>query len=329
MQKIAIFCGGPSSEHEVSLNSARTIYKFIDKKKYEPYFFYISKDSKCKLIIAGDSINLSKISASSDLPKGLANLKKKKVFALLAAVHGEFGEDGKLQALLELYDIPYSGSNVSSSALSMDKFRSMLVMHSTGTRCPNSSLEQISPTITKPENIEFPVIVKPNNLGSSVGVAKVTNTKELADHSLLLKKLYGIEYVIVQEYIDGTELSCGVLQTNDNKFIRIPPIEIIPKKAELFDYASKYEIGGSEEVTPPKTVSNDLCEKIIDASTTAHVILGCKTYSRSDFMLKDGKIYYLETNTLPGMTATSLLPQEANAAGMSYSQLLDFIIDNS
>ena len=329
LKKIAIFCGGPSSEHEVSLNSASTIYKFIDKKKYELYFFYISKSSKCKLLIARDSVDLTKITANASLPKGLADLKKRNIFALLAAVHGEFGEDGKLQSLLELYGIPYSGSDVAASALCMDKFRSMLVMHSTGAICPNTSLEEISPTISKPKNMEFPVIVKPNKLGSSVGVAKATNTEELVANSMLLKKHYGLNHIIVQEYIDGTELSCGVLQTKNNKFIRIPPIEIIPKKAELFDYASKYEVGGSEEVSPPRTVSKELSEKIIDISTTAHVVLGCKTYSRSDFMLKDEKIYFLEINTLPGMTGTSLLPQEAKAIGKSYTQLLDFIIENS
>ncbi len=329
MKKVAIFCGGPSSEHEVSLGSTATIYKFIDKKKYEIYFFYIAKDKTCNFFPADREVNLNKINTSSDLLEGLRYIKNKNIFAFLAGIHGEFVEDGRLQVLLEHFGIPYSGSNPSSSSLCMDKFRSMLVMHSTGIKCPNTSLEEISSTISIPENMTFPVVVKPNNLGSSVGVFKANNNKELVAHSLKLKNKYGITHVIIQEYIDGTELSCGVLQTKKNKFTRIPPIEIRPKLASLFDYASKYETGGSDEITPPISISNELSEKLMDASAVAHVLLGCKTYSRSDFIIKDNNIFYLETNTLPGMTATSLLPQEAKAIGISYTQLLDFLIENA
>lgn len=327
-KKIAILCGGPSSEHEVSLNSAKNIFGFLDHDKYEIVICYISKNLHAQLLTSSDQLN-EKLNPSIPFLEILEKLKREKYFALLAGIHGEFAEDGKLQVLLEYFDISYSGSISSSSSLCMDKFRSMLVMHSTGIKCPNTSLEEVSSTISIPSNMNFPVIVKPNNLGSSVGVVKVNNNKELIIHSLKLKKDQGVTHVLVQEFIDGIELSCGVLQTKKNKLIRIPPIEIRPKLSRLFDYASKYKAGGSEEITPPVSISNELSEKIIDISTTAHVVLGCKTYSRSDFIVSGKDIFYLETNTLPGMTATSLLPQEAKVAGISFQDLLEFIIENS
>jgi D-alanine-D-alanine ligase len=329
VKKIAIFCGGPSSEHEVSLSSASTIYQFIDKKKYEVYFFYISKDNNCKLLPAGPKINLKKIVATASLLKGLEDLSKKKIFAFLAGIHGEFVEDGKLQTLLEYFKIRYSGSDPSSSSLCMDKFRSTLAIYTTGILCPRSTLEEIKDSLVLPSVLSFPIIIKPNNLGSSVGVCQVSNNKELLKKALEIKSKLHVSHVILQEFIEGIELSCGVLQTKNNDFIKLPPIEIRPKKAKLFDYASKYDVGGSEEITPPTSIDKKLSDKISDAAATAHVILGCKTYSRSDFIAVDSKFYFLETNTLPGMTATSLLPQEANAFGITFPKLLDFLIENS
>lgn len=329
MLKIAIFCGGPSSEHEVSLNSAKTIFKFIDKKKYEVYFFYISKENKCKLILGNENLEFSKVKPSASLLKGLDDMKKKKIFALLAGIHGEFVEDGRLQVFLEYYKIPYSGSGPVASSLCMDKFHSSIVAGSAGILCPKTSLEEINKSIKLPTFMSFPVILKPNNLGSSVGVSKINDQKELVEKALLLKKHFNVTNCILQEYIEGIELSCGVLQSKDNSFTKLPPIEIRPKKAKLFDYSSKYERGGSEEITPPVSIGKKLSEAISAIAITAHNVLGCRTYSRSDFIVKDNKIYFLETNTLPGMTATSLLPQEAKASGISFPKLLDFIIENS
>lgn len=328
-KKIAIFCGGPSSEHDVSLNSAYTIYKRIDKKKYELYFFYISKKGLCKLLLAENKIQFEKIITSTPLIQGLEDLKRKKIFAFLAGIHGEFVEDGRLQMLLEYFLIPYSGSDSSSSALCMDKFRSMLVVTTLGIDCPQTILATLNRNITLPQSFSFPVILKPNTLGSSVGVYKINTNEELKDEALKMKKNLGIENAIIQEYIHGIEMSCGVLQKNSNDFISLPPIEIRPKKGELFDYSAKYEKNGSQEITPPISISKELSKDISDKAIQIHKILGCKTYSRSDFIVLNSKFYYLETNTLPGMTSTSLLPQEADSIGISFPKLIDFIIEKS
>lgn len=327
LKKIAIFCGGPSSEHEVSLSSASAIYESINKKKYELYFFYISREKKCRLVIASDEVDLTKIKADRDLLHGLEDLSRKKIFALLAGIHGEFVEDGKLQVMLEYFNIPYTGSKIASSSLCMDKYRSMLIAGEIpGIHLPKTIHIDKGSSIPR---TSFPCIVKPNSLGSSVGVFKVNNNEELRKAVDTIFTKYEEELVIIQEFIDGIELSCGVLQDKKGKIIQLPPIEIRPVNSPVFDYSSKYEVGGSEEITPPQSLSKKESDRISEISERVHLLLGCKLYSRSDFRVRRGKIYYFETNTLPGLTATSLIPQEANAIGISFPKLLDFLIDNS
>lgn len=327
-KKIAIFYGGPSSEHNVSINSAKTIYKFLNKKKYKIAVCYISKTLTAK-IVTEDNPTFEKINATIPLLEVLETIKKENYFALLAGIHGEFVEDGKLQSLLEYFNIPYSGSDSKSSALSMDKYRSMLLVNTL------SPIELPETFIVSSQNIypkvfKFPVIIKPNTLGSSVGISIVKTPQELKKVIADLKKRYPSQELLIQELIqDSVELSCGVLQKKNGEFLLLPPIEIIPKRNNFFDYDSKYLVGGSEEITPPISIDKNMSDKISSLSTKIHTLLGLKTFSRSDFLIKKGTIYYLETNTLPGMTATSLLPQEAAAAGISYTKLLDFIIENS
>ncbi len=328
-QKIAIFCGGPSSEHEVSLSSASTIFKFLDKKKYQIVICYITKDLNAA-IISDENLEFKKIKASTPLLEILNLLKKDNYLALLAGLHGEFVEDGKLQTILEYIGISYTGSNPQASSLAMDKYRSMLVAkHINGLSFPVTFFQEIDNYVL-PKSLSFPIIIKPNELGSSVGVYIAKNQNDLKLILKNLKKTLGINKVLLQEYLDDAlELSCGCLQKKDGSQVQLPPIEIRPKKSIMFDYASKYEVGGSEEITPPISISKNLSAKISRLSQELHALIGCSTYSRSDFMLVDEKVYYLETNTLPGMTATSLLPQEAAAIGITYTELLDFLIQNS
>lgn len=329
MKKIAIFCGGPSVEHEVSINSAKTILKFIDKTQYEIVVCFISKNTKAKIVSPQD-INFEKINASQSLPEVLQILKNEKYFALLSGIHGEFGEDGNLQNLLEVFDIPYSGTDSKGSSLAMDKYKSLTVVSQIKDLKIPASMLVNTKTPLQNKNITYPLIAKPNSLGSSVGIFVAKNEKETNNAIKILKNKLGLKEVLLQEYIEGAvEISCGCLVSKNGKFISLPPIEIKPKKSKLFDYASKYEIGGSEEITPPVSISKKLSDKISALSYQIHTLLGLKTYSRSDFMIKNNNIYYLETNTLPGMTATSLLPQEALEAGISFPKLIDFVIENS
>lgn len=327
-KKIAIFCGGPSSEHEVSLNSARTIYQSIDKNKYEVAICYISKENNAR-ILKSEPANFDNITTTTPIIEVLKQVKKEGWFAFLGGIHGEFAEDGTLQALLEYEKIPYSGSTEEASALCTDKMRSMLIANSIGLNIPQSFFLEVPYDIKLAPEISYPAILKPNNLGSSVGLFIVHDKNELTQKAKHLQEKNNVDEILVQEFIHGIELSCGVLQDRKGSFTFLPPIEIHPAKNELFDYKAKYSVGGSEEITPPISISKRQADEISELTAKIHIALGCKTYSRSDFIVKDGKIYYLETNTLPGMTQTSLLPKEANAAGISFQKLLDFIIENS
>jgi D-alanine-D-alanine ligase len=324
LQKVSIFCGGPSSEHEVSILSASKIFELIDKKKYNVSLLYIGRNLSCEFL--KDTTSIPKF-PKIPLLEALTTLKATKSFCLLAGVHGEFVEDGKIQTLLEFFKIPYSGTGPEACALAMDKYRSSLVVGSlSGVVIPSTNFYDQ----TTDKLFQFPVVIKPNTLGSSVGVSIVHTKKELDKAIKNLKANFPDQQILAQEYLeDAIEIQCGALQKKNGDFIALPPIEIIPKKNVFFDYDSKYLSGGATEITPPVSISKKLSDKISILSIEIHKLLALKTYSRTDFMVKNGKIYFLETNTLPGMTATSLLPQEANSIGISYPQLLDFIISNS
>ena len=324
LKKVAIFCGCPSSEHEVSILSASKIFELIDKKKFNATLFYIGKNLLCEFLP-----DTSKIPQSPNVPllEGLASLQANNYFCLLAGVHGEFVEDGKIQTLLEFFKIPYSGTGPEACALAMDKYRSSIVVDSLSeVHLPKTNFFDEGANKLP----SLPLVVKPNTLGSSVGVSIVHTKKEFDNAIKDIQEKFPDQQILLQEYLkDSIEIQCGTLQKKNGDFIALPPIEIVPKKNVFFDYDSKYLNGGATEITPPISIDKSLSDKISQLSIDIHKLLMLKTYSRTDFLIKNGKIYFLETNTLPGMTATSLLPQEANSIGISYPQLLDFIISNS
>ncbi len=327
MKKVAIFCGGPSSEHEVSLSSAKSILEHIDRKKYTPYVFYIQKNLKSSFFKVTKKIDPPKNTKFDDFENVLKENKGNFDVALLSALHGEFGEDGTIQMILENLGIKYTGSDSKASSLCMDKYLSAeKVKKIKGLSFPETVRVDISKLTATPP-LSFPFIIKPNSLGSSVLVFIVKNQKEYKN---AIKKIEGssVTDLLFQKLISGIEFSCGCLEKKSGKYIPVPPIEIIPK-ATFFDYSAKYVLGGSEEITPPVSISKKESDKISEITIKIHTILSCSVYSRSDFMYDNGKLYYLETNTLPGMTATSLLPQEAKAAKISFTKLLDFIITQS
>ena len=223
--------------------------------------------------------------------------------------------------------IKYIGSNSKSSKLCIDKYTSMRKVEKiNGINIPKTiplSIENLNTKVP----IKFPFIIKPNSLGSSVLVFRINKQKEYEKAINEIKK-GRINKVLVQELIEGIEIQCGCLETKRGEFLELPPIEIIPK-ANFFDYESKYEIGGSEEIAPPVSISKKDYERISKLTIKIHKVLKCKTYSRSDFIYNNGKVYFLETNTQPGMTSTSLLPKEAQAKNISFTKLIDFMIEES
>lgn len=239
-----------------------------------------------------------------NLPRDLSKIDQTIEIALIA-LHGKGGEDGVIQGYLETLGIKYTGSGVLASAIGMNKKIFRMVAEK-------------NHFLMAKETKKAPCVVKPSNGGSSVGVSIVKNDGELKNAINKAKK-YDNE-VIVEEYLKGTEVSCGIL---GNEIL--PVIEIVPKN-HFFNYEAKYTKGMSEEICPAR-LSNIITKKIQTETKRIFKIIGGRGYVRVDFIVKNDKIYVLEINTLPGLTSNSLLPKEARAIGISYSQLLDKIIE--
>ncbi len=324
--KIAVISGGPSSEHEVSLKSAKNVIKALDLTKFEILSIRISKDGLWFDEVK--NLNLSE-------KEGLLHLKKEKVDIVFITIHGEYGEDGTIQELLEKHKIKYTGSNSNVSKVAMDKVSSSKILTDANLNVPSFiSINKHDYDLEKNKYIEiaieafnFPLVVKPTDRGSSVGIKIVLNKNEL--EPAILGAFKYSKNIMIQEFIKGRELTCAVLEGKNGEDIPLIPTEIVPdSNYDFFNYDAKYLPGASIEITPP-----DLSKKMIldiqNAAIKAHTGIGCTGISRSDFILKDKVLYILEINTIPGMTETSLLPQGAAALGIEFSILIETIIESA
>jgi len=299
---VALLSGGISSEREVSINSGNQVFEALDKEKYE-IIRYDPKTDIYRLV--------------ADAPK---------IDVALIILHGLYGEDGTVQGLLDLLNIPYQGSGVLGSAIAMNKVISKQLFQKHGLPIPEYIIAKKGDTID-PANcrkqIGLPMVVKPAEGGSSVGMSIVKTEDTLIN---ALKKAFEYdETVLIESYIKGIEITGGVIGNKDLQ--ALPIIEIIPdEKHEFFDYEAKYTAGITQEICPAR-IDDSLTVRAQTYSKIAHQALSCKGYSRTDMILKDNDIYVLETNTIPGMTPTSLLPQAANAAGLNFTRLLDRLIE--
>lgn len=299
---VALLSGGISSEREVSLNSGKQVFEALDKEKYE----VIRYDPK------------------TDIERLVTDASK--IDVALIILHGLYGEDGTVQGLLDLLNIPYQGSGVLGSAISMNKVISKQLYQKHGIKIPGYKIAKkgnpIDPALCC-NQIGLPMVIKPAEGGSSVGmsIVKTENTLQSA-----LKKAFEYdETVLIESYIEGIEITGGVI--GNKELQALPLIEIIPdEKHDFFDYEAKYTAGITREICPAR-IDDSLTVKAQTYAKMAHQALSCKGYSRTDMIIKEGDIYVLETNTIPGMTPTSLLPRAAEAAGLNFSQLLDRLIE--
>lgn len=325
---IAVLMGGPSAEHEVSLRSGRQILAALDRRRYRVTAVRIGRDGRWAI---GSS-------APVPLAAGLARLKRLRIAAaVILALHGEFGEDGRMQAALEAAGIPYTGSGVAASALGMDKVRSAALFRAAGLVVPEfitlarrEWTRDRAGAIARARLIRLPMVVKPACLGSSVGVSIVRRPAELG--RAIGRALRHDHEAIVQRYVRGVEVTCGVIEDARGVPRPLPVTEIVPKSAAFFDYRAKYAAGASEEITPARLPAGTLRE-IQGVALAAHRAIGCAGISRTDMIVQiakrksqSAKLWVLEINTLPGMTKTSLVPQAAAAAGIPFPKLLDQLI---
>ncbi|MGB6882230.1 MAG: D-alanine--D-alanine ligase, partial [Microgenomates group bacterium] len=307
----------------------------LDKSKYDILPVVISRTGKkwqlvspSRLLALPDPLNLKGTTKEfiSSGRKEIQSIRQLpgKINVVFIAMHGPYSEDGTIQGMLELAGISYTGPGVLASALGMDKTMFRKVMQNEKIPVPRfvALKKRDSPSKIYRELDKPPFFVKPNAQGSSVGASIVRYRKDLPK-ALEKAFKYG-ETALVEEYIKGTEVACGVL--GNEKPIALPLAEIVPLKGEFFNYDSKYLESGAEEIVPAR-ISVKLTKRVQQMAIDVYKAIGCKGFSRVDFILKNGRRpIVLEINTIPGLTPMSLLPKAAKAAGISYSQLLDKII---
>ncbi len=300
--RVALLCGGKSSEREISLKSGMQVKKALPEDKYEVIIYDPASDL-AKLVQDASEIDVA-----------------------LVMLHGRYGEDGTIQGLLDLLGIPYQCSGVLASALAMDKVMSKRIFKMAGLQVPKDVvLRRGEPYNTAKivAKLGWPLMVKPADGGSSIALNMANSEEELTQ--AIEDAFAHSETVLVEEYIAGREITGGVLGNKD--LIALPIVEIVPQaKHRFFDYEAKYTPGATKEICPA-SLPEHLTQKAQAYALKAHKALGCKGYSRTDMILKEEEIYVLETNTIPGMTETSLFPQAAKAMGMSFSSLLERLIE--
>ena len=298
---IALISGGVSSEREVSLKSGKQVFEALDKEKY----------------------NILRYDPKTDLQQLMADAAS--IDAALIILHGPFGEDGTVQGMLDLLDIPYQGAGVLGSALAMNKLAAKQLYEKAGLRVPPYvCVERKDPFDADAcvDQLGLPLVIKPVCGGSSIGMSIVRDRASLEG---AIRKAFAYDRaVMVETFIKGIEITGGVI--GNDRLEALPLIEILPGEGyEFFDYEAKYTAGATQEICPAR-IDGALTEKAQHYAMTAHKALFLRGYSRTDFILKDDEFYVLETNTIPGMTPTSLLPRAAEAAGISFSLLLDRLI---
>jgi len=303
---IAVLYGGKSAEREISKISGQEVVRNLSKKKYKVFPIEILKDGISWQYINNKYTDYYKL------------LKRLKIDVVFIALHGQHGEDGEIQGLLDSFGVKYTGSKVLSSSLCMDKIYSKQIFIQNGLTVPVGL--HLNKGQALPKKLKYPLFVKPPNQGSSLGTAKATNIQELK--RALKNAFFYSDKVLVEEYVVGTEVTCAIL--GNKKPITLPLVEIVPKY-EYFDFKSKYNPERAQEICPAR-LDAKLSTRIQQAAVIAYKALNCKCMGRVDMIVKNNKIYTLEMQTIPGLTPLSLFPKAAKAAGISYPQLLDLII---
>ncbi|XOU94149.1 MAG: D-alanine--D-alanine ligase family protein [Candidatus Kerfeldbacteria bacterium] len=312
--KVAVISGGTSSERSVSIKSAKQVYDNLPEDKYISILINITKDGRWLY-------NNKKPLKLYDSKTGYKKSELKKFDVAFIALHGQFGEDGKIQALLDIIGLPYTGSGVLASALAMDKIKTSELVKLSGVAVPKQLvIEKSFKDVKSLKNVlTYPCFVKPNKSGSSLGISRVESLKELPKALKLAFKEDNT--VLVEEFIDGREITCGVLGNSEKgKIVILPPVEIVPKN-KFFDFKAKYDDDWVDEICPAKITSGQT-KKVQELSKQIHLLIGGDGLTRTDFILKDNVYYFLEINTIPGITEESICPKEAKAIGLSFGEFL-------
>lgn len=320
-QNVAVIYGGDSSEIVISIKSAGNVFDWVDKSKYNPYMvkiqgsdWYMQQDGKPEVVVDKNDFSVT------------LNGEKVRFDAALIIIHGAPGENGVLQSYFDLVGIPYSTCDAFTSALTFNKFACKAFLADASVAMAKAMLIRKGDSIdTKGivEKLGLPIFAKPNNGGSSFGVTKVKSENDL--EKALEEAFKEDNEIIVEEFIAGNEFTCGAMILN-GKETALPITEVVCKN-EFFDFGAKYA-GQADEITPAR-LDSEMTTMIQKKTLEIYKRLGCNGIARVDYILSEGIPYFLEINTVPGMTATSFIPQQVQAAGMSMPQVLDEVIQDA
>lgn len=297
-KKIAVLCGGRSGERDVSLRSGQRVFDSLKKQGFD----------------------VSQFDLSDDL---IAQLKKKKIDIVYIALHGRYGEDGTVQGMLEIANIPYTGSKVLASALAMNKLAAKRIFDAVGIPTPRfieiNSRTDIAAQADRIKRIfPFPLVVKPVSEGSSLGVSIIKKEDDL--ERTLVKAIKEYQDIFVEEYIKGKEVTVGIIG-RDEDLQALPVLELVPRK-DFYDFEAKYTSGMTQFILPAR-LPGPLYEKVQATALKAHLALGCYGVSRADIIVSQDHVPYVhEVNSIPGMTEHSDLPAEAAHAGITFDELV-------
>jgi D-alanine-D-alanine ligase len=320
MQNIAILCGGDSSEYVVSLKSGKNIFDNVDREKFVPWMIRMRFEEW--VVVQDDEVIAPVDKGDFSFQVDGQKIKPDYVFIM---IHGTPGEDGVLQGYFDLLKIPYSATGVYASALTFHKFYCDNFLRAFNIKMAEAEYFQRGDMIVPSEIVKqfgLPLFIKPSAGGSSFGVTKVKSEDQILQ---AVESAYAESNdCLIEEFIDGMELAAGVCDLN-GEIIPFLPTEVVPN-GEFFDFDSKYKVGGALEITPARLPE----EKIVECQQLAkklYKLVGCHGIVRIDFILKNDVFYFLEINTIPGMTETSFIPQQLNAMGMSLRTVISQIIE--
>lgn len=316
---VAVVAGGNSSEIEVSYKSACQVKASIDTEKYDPYL--VSLEGTVWEVVLDDGTRA--VIDKNDFSFSV-NGEKRGFDVAVIMIHGTPGENGILQSYFDLIGIPYTGCDALCSAITFDKTVCKRVAADTGVSMAKDMLIAEEDPVDAEEITErlgLPVFVKPCRSGSSFGVTKVKTKEDIIPAVNKARTESGD--VIVEEFIDGTEVACGIMRMN-GRITVFPVTEIVPER-EFFDYEAKYE-GLSKEITPAR-IDGQTRQKLAEATTSLYKRLNCSGLVRVDYILKGNEPFFIEVNTIPGMSAQSIVPQQVEAMGMTLTEIYDTLIE--
>jgi D-alanine-D-alanine ligase len=343
-QRVAIICGGRSSEHEISCISAGGVLAAIDRSRYEPILIGITKTGAWVLIPTDHTMTIENgvlPTVPTDAPAVIADVagfscdgKDLNIDIVFPLLHGPYGEDGTIQGLLEMADMPYVGSGVLASAVAMDKsfakpiFASHGIATAPGLVVSEKNWKSQAASITKEiAEMGYPVFVKPARGGSSRGTTRVKSVEQLA--TAIAEAHRFDPKAMVEQAIAGSEIECAVLEVDGAPRASIVGKIHIDPKFEFYDFEAKY-LDGATSIELPAPIDSNLAEKIRECAIKAFNALGCSGLARVDFFLTDaGEIIINELNTMPGFTATSVFPKMWSATGISYSEVITYLLQGA